>query len=127
MAKVVECSIIIKDDFNNVFIVQRKTKKNEPKLWYSVGKKVRGKESEEKCISRAVKEDLKSIIFNLERIGEVLNKERDEICAVYKGELKERVTYGNDIFDGKWLSAKEIDECDLAQGEKEKILMYINR
>ena len=43
MAKVVECSIIIKDDFNNVFIVQRKTKKNEPKLWYSVGKKVRGK------------------------------------------------------------------------------------
>lgn len=27
MAKVVECSIIIKDDFNNVFIVQRKTKK----------------------------------------------------------------------------------------------------
>ena len=116
MAKVVECSIIIKDDFNNVFIVQRKTKKNEPKFWYSVGKKVRGKESEEKCISRAVKEDLKSIIFNLERI-----------CAVYKGELKERVTYGNDIVDGKWLSAKEIDECDLAQGEKEKILMYINR
>lgn len=47
MAKVVECSIIIKDDFNNVFIVQRKTKKIEPKFRYSVGKSKR-KESEEK-------------------------------------------------------------------------------
>lgn len=127
MAKVTECSIIIKDDFNNVFVVQRKTKKSEPKLWYSVGKKVRGKESEEKCISRAVKEDLKSIVFNLERIGEILNKERDELCAVYKGELKERVKYGNDIIDGKWLSINEIDEYELASEEKEKILMYINR
>lgn len=127
MAKITECSIIIKDDFNNVFVVERKTKKNEPKLWYNVGKKVRGKESEEKCISRAVKEDLKSIVFNLERLGEVLNKDKDEVCAVYKGELKERVTYGNDIVDGKWLSINEIDMCELESGEKEKILMYINR
>ena len=86
MAKITECSIIIKDDFNNVFIAQRRTKKNEPKLWYVIGRKVRGKETEEKCISRAIKEDLKSIIFNLEQVAEILNEELNEICAVYKGE-----------------------------------------
>lgn len=127
MAKITECSIIIKDDFNNVFIAQRKTKKNEPKLWYVIGRKVRGRETEEKCISRAIKEDLKSIIFNLEQVSEILNKELDEICVVYKGELKERVTYGNDIVDGRWISLREIDQYEFASGEKEKLLMYFNQ
>ena len=71
MGRIAECSVIIKDDFNNIFIVRRKTKRNEPKLWYIVGKKIRWKETEEKCIARAIKDDLKSIIFNLEKLGEI--------------------------------------------------------
>ncbi|WP_322392386.1 hypothetical protein, partial [Clostridium perfringens] len=107
--------------------IQRKTKKNEPKFWYTIGRKLRGRETEEKCISRAIKEDLKSIIFNLEQVAEILNEELNEIRVVYKGELKERVTYGNDIADGKWISLIEIDQYEFAQGEKEKLLMYFNK
>ena len=94
MGRIAECSVIIKDDFNNIFIVRRKTKRNEPKLWYIVGKKIRGKETEEKCIARAIKDDLKSIIFNLEKLGEIkISAEKDELCAVYLGQLKEKIVY----------------------------------
>ena len=123
MGRIAECSVIIKDDFNNIFIVRRKTKRNEPKLWYIVGKKIRGKETEEKCIARAIKDDLKSIIFDLEKLGEIkISAEKDELCAVYLGQLKEKIVYGNDIVEGKWVSAKELENYDLAEYEKEKIL-----
>ncbi len=126
MSKVAECSVIIKDDFNNVFIVRKKTKKNQPQLWYTVGRKIRGRENEEKCIARAVKDDLKSIVFNLIRIGEyILDEDLNEVCAVYEGGLKEKVVYGTDIAEGKWISANELDNYDFADGEKEKILMNI--
>lgn len=126
MSKIAECSVIIKDDFNNIFIVRRKTKRNQPQLWYIVGKKIKGRETEEKCITRAVKDDLKSIVFNMEKIGEtIINKELDEFCAIYSGELKEKVVYGTDIVEGKWVSAKDLENYDLAEGEKEKISLYI--
>lgn len=126
MSKVAECSIIIKDDFNNIFIVRKKTKKNQPRLWYIVGRKIRGREIEEKCISRAVKDDLKSIVFNLVRVGEyILDENLNEVCAVYEGVLKEKVVYGSDIVEGRWISTNELDNFDFADGEKEKILMHI--
>jgi len=128
MSKNSECSVIIKDDFDNIFIVRRKTKRNEPKLWYTVGKKIRGRETEEKCVARAVKDDLKSIVFNLEKIGETLiNKGLGETCAIYMGELKEKIVYGTDIVEGKWVSRKDLENYDLAEGEKEKILCYISK
>ena len=128
MSKVTECSLIIKDDFNNMFIIRRKTKRNQPQLWYNVGKRIKGKETEEKCIAKAVKDDLKSIVFNLERIGEIKSsEENDELCAIYIAELKEKVVYGTDIAEGKWVSARELEHYCLAEGEKEKVLCYINR
>lgn len=127
MNKIAQCSVIIKDDFNNIFIVRRKTKRNQPQLWYTVGKKLKGRETEEKCIAKAVKDDLKSIVFNLERIAEVkISEESDESCAIYIAELKEKVVYGTDIAEGKWISVKELDTYSFAEGEKEKILSYIN-
>jgi NUDIX domain len=125
MAKITECSIIIKDDFNNVFIVQRKTKKNEPKLWYIIARKLRGKETAEKCISRAIKEDLKSIVFNLEQLSEELNE--GLVSLLYKGEIKERITYGNDIVEGRWISLNEIYQYEFAPGEREKLLIYYDK
>ena len=128
MSKVTACSLIIKDDFNNIFIVKRKTKKNQPQLWYNVGRKIKGKETEEKCVAKAVKDDLKSIVFNLERIGEIKSsEENDEVCAIYIAELKEKVVYGTEIEEGKWVSIRELDDYSLAKGEKEKVLCYINR
>ncbi|WP_300385247.1 hypothetical protein [Clostridium sp.] len=126
MAKIIECSIIIKDDFKNVFIVQRKSKRKEPKLWYLLGKKVKGKETEEKCINKAIKEDLKAIIFNLKPIFE-LDINDLESCLVYQGELKERIVYGTEIIDGKWISEREIDNYDFAPYEKEKLIEYFKK
>lgn len=125
MNKIAECSVIIKDDFNNIFLVMKKTKKNEPKLWYSVGRKIKGKESEEKCVARAIKDELKSIVFNVERLGEVINIS-NEVCAVFKGELKEKVVLGKDVVEGKWVSVLDIDKFDLAPDEKEKIDLFLN-
>ena len=128
MNKITECSIIIKDDFNNIFLVRRKTKKNQPVLWYTVGKKLKGRETEEKCIARAVKDDLKSIVFNVEKIGEtIVNEELGEVSSVYIGELKEKVVYGNDIVEGKWIRLEDLKNYDLADGEEEKISIYLNR
>lgn len=125
MNKIAECSVIIKDDFNNIFLVMKKTKKNEPKLWYNVGRKIKGRESEEKCVTRAIKDDLKSIVFNVERLGEVINIS-NEVCAVLKGELKEKIVLGKDIVEGKWVSISDIDKFNLAPDEKEKLDLFLN-
>lgn len=126
MANIMECSIVIKDDFKNVFIIQKKAKKKEPKLWYLVGKKIKGKETTEKCINKAIKEDLKTIIFNLEPVFE-LDINDSETCLVYEGELKERVVYGTEIVDGKWVSEREIDNYEFAPYEKEKLIKYFKK
>ncbi|VYU01883.1 hypothetical protein [Clostridium tertium] len=126
MNKVAECSVIIKDDFNNIFLVMKKTKKNAPKYWYSVSRKIKGKESEEKCVTRAIKDDLKSIVFNLDRIGEITNSITNEKCAVFKGELKEKVILGKDLEEGKWVSISEVHNYDLAPDEKEKLKLFFD-
>lgn len=124
MRKVVECSVIIKDDFNNIFIVKRKTKKSEPKYWYTVGKKIKGRESEEKCIARAIKDDLKSIVFNLRKIGEVENNVLEGITSLYVGELKEKIVLGNDIEEGKWIKVDDIDQYEFEENEYKKVLLF---
>lgn len=128
MNKITECSIIIKDDFNNIFLVRRKTKKNQPILWYTVGRKLKGRETEEKCIARAVKDDLKSIVFNVKKIGEtIINEALGETSSVYIGELKEKVVYGNDVAEGRWIRLEDLKNYDLAKGEEEKISAYLNK
>ena len=63
MGKVVRCSIIIYDDFDNVLIAER-GKKNE-RTWGIFGKEIKGKETDEKCINKAIDKDLKCTIFDL--------------------------------------------------------------
>ena len=124
MSKVVECSIIIKDDFNNIFIIKRKTKKNQPKYWYTVGRKIKGKESEEKCIARAIKDDLKYIVFNLVKLGEIENKELEGNTSIYTGELKEKIVLGKDVEEGKWIKVDNIDEYEFEENELKKVLLF---
>ncbi|GAB6167828.1 hypothetical protein JCM1393_02880 [Clostridium carnis] len=127
MAKIIGCSIIIKDDFNNVLIARKKVKKNEPKLWYIFGRTLRGKETTEKCINRAIKEDLKSIIFDLAPLKEyVVDETTLDSYLLYTGSIKERVTTHADIVECKWVSERNLDDYDFAQGEKEKIISYYN-
>ena len=124
MRKVVECSIIIKDDFDNIFIIKRKTKKSEPKYWHTVGRKVKGKESEEKCIARAIKDDLKSIVFNLVKLGDIEGKEINEITSVYTGELKEKIVLGKDVEEGKWIKIDDINNYEFEGQELKKLVLF---
>ena len=55
MGSLVKCSIIIYDDFGNVLLAER-GKKNE-RTWGLFGKDIKGKETDEKCISKAIDKD----------------------------------------------------------------------
>ena len=76
-------------------------------------------------MARAIKDDLKSIVFNVERLGEVTNIS-NEVCAVFKGELKEKIILGKDLVEGKWVSISDIDKFNLAPDEKEKLNLFLN-
>ena len=54
MAKISTCTLIIRDDFKNVLILQKKVKKGEVDSFSLLTQKLRGRESEEKCVNRAV-------------------------------------------------------------------------
>ncbi|ATD54514.1 NUDIX domain-containing protein [Clostridium chauvoei] len=126
MGKTIGCSIIIKDDFNNMLIVTKKVKKSQPNLWYLVGRNLRGKETTEKCINRAVKDDLKVNIFDLKIVDEYKISE-DENFIIYTGNVKESINIGKDIVQYKWINKESVDSYDFAENEKEKILAYLNK
>ena len=55
MSNISKCSIIIYDDFNNILICKKGKLKNEHNIpWILFGKELKGKETEEKCITKAV-------------------------------------------------------------------------
>ena len=95
MAKGDICKIIIKDDFNNVLILQKKTKKDEISKWVLVSSELKGRESDEKAANRAVKDDLKIIVFDLEKIKE--EEINEKLLMVYTGSIRERVICADSI------------------------------
>ena len=126
MGKIVGCSVVIKDDFNNILIVQKKVKRNEPKLWYLVGRTLRGKETTEKCITRAVKDDLKVNVFDLKIIDEYKIND-DENILLYTGNIKESINTGKDITLYKWIGIDNLNSYEFAEGEKERLLSCFNK
>lgn len=114
------CSVIIKDDFNNILIAKRKGKKSCENLWYIFERKIRAKETPEKCAHRIIKEDLKTIVFDLNKLCD-LNICEDEIFSVFTGSLKEKFTYGTNITACKWINKNDLRNYTFADGELEKI------
>lgn len=107
MAKVVGCALIVKDDFNNVLILQDKVKRGEPEKWTLLNQKIKGKETEEKCINRCVKDALKTVVFDLERVKEYLIND-DEAITLYSGSLKDRIVLDKKYKDYKWIGLRQI-------------------
>ena len=70
MNKEVGCTLLIKDDFNNVLVLNKKVKREKNKLASLLSGKSREKKSDEKCIDRTVKDVLKSIPFETKFVGE---------------------------------------------------------
>lgn len=119
MTKIVSCTLIIKDDFNNVLILKKKAKRGQEETWSLLTQKLRGKESDEKCLNRAMKDIFKSIIFNLEEFNEYeLNQEDGESTKVYLGDLKERFVLDKSYDEAKWISKNDLDKYNFEELHK---------
>ncbi len=120
MSCVKSCSVIVKDDFNNILIAKRKGKKSERNLWYIFDRNIKGRETPEKCANRIIKEDLKTIIFDLKEICDFKGNE-EESLRLFSGILKEKITCGTNITTFKWVNKNELSDYTFAEGEIEKI------
>jgi len=126
MGQVVKCSIIICDDFNAVLIANRgKGKKSLQKIWSIFGKDIKGKETMEQCINKAVDKDLKCTLFDITPFKEyVFDEDAGEATQVYTGKVKEYLTPHKDIKEIRWITERELDKYEFSGGEKKVLLEY---
>lgn len=123
MSKVVSCSLIIRDDFNNVLLLKKKVKRGQIEEWSLLNQKKRSKEEHEKTIHRGVKDILKSIVFELEPINEYSINE-DESAMVYLGILKEKITLDKNYKEAKWINVNDIDNFEINNLDKKILKDY---
>lgn len=126
MGQVVKCSIIICDDFKAVLIASRgKGKKNLQKLWSIFGKDIKGKETTEQCINKAVDKDLKCTLFDLNPFKEYIFEEGSgDTLLVYTGKVKEYLTPHKDIQCIRWITERELDNYEFVGYEKELLIEF---
>lgn len=125
MKKIVACSLIVEDDFKNLLIIQKKVKKNSINLWQILQKDIKGKQTQEKTISKMVQRELNCVIFDLHPFKEyVMDEEKEEILIVYTGKLKERLTLHKDYAYYKWISKNELDQYEFIPEHKNILLDY---
>lgn len=122
MNKVTRCEVIIRDDFNNVLIVQKKVKKNEPKPWSILGKEIRAKEAEEDCIIRIVETEVKSVATNIVKVCEYETTEGK--VGVYECVLIEIPSLHKSIADKSWVSEKNLDNYELSENHRKSISIF---
>lgn len=105
--------VIIKDDFKNVLLLQKKVKRTEPKVWYLIDGEVKGKGTEEKAVDKMIKKSINSILFNKEVFKEYKIDDSDDILRVYTGQLKERIVLHKDYTQSKWIGLRDLDGLDI--------------
>lgn len=125
MEKVLRCSILIVDDFNNVLVAERGKGKNAIKTWGLFGKEIKGKEDAEKCIIKAVDKDIKCNIFDLKPFKEYFN-EQEEGLKVFKGTIKEYMTCHKTINTIKWIGKNDVEKYQFNQEDKRIIKDFFN-
>lgn len=127
MAKVVSCSLIIKDDFHNVLILKKKVKRGETETWSILTQKLRGKESHDKCLTRCAKDILKSVVFDVEPFKEfVFDEENDENIMVYTGRIKEKIILDKNYKDSAWIGVRNLDNYNFSDFDKKVLTEYFN-
>lgn len=122
MDKVTRCEVIIRDDFNNVLIIQKKVKKNEPKPWSILGKEIRAKETEEECVNRILESEVKSVGANLIKVCEYQSEEGR--VAVYQCILIETPALHKSISDRSWISQKNLENYELSENHRNSISIF---
>ena len=74
MVKITGCILVVMDDFKNVLLLKLKTKRGQEEKWSLISRKLKGKEDCEKCIEKALKTSIKTLIFDLNKVKEVAIK-----------------------------------------------------
>lgn len=113
-------SIVIRDDFNNILLVQKKGKKTEPKLWHFLQCEVKGKATPDVAIVKEVSKMLKVTIFDME-----LSEENGEEY-IYSGIIREGIVTHTNISETKWIKKADLKNYDFAEESKE-ILEYLTK
>lgn len=124
MGKITRCSIIIYDDFGNVLIAERGKKTD--RTWGIFGKEIKGKETEEKCIFKAVDKDIRCTVFDLEPFNEYKLTE-EESLKVFTGSVKEYITCHKSINDIKWITEKEVENYKFNDEDSKILKDFFNR
>ena len=126
MTQIVSCSIIICDDFNAVLIANRgKGKKGSQNPWSIFSKDIKGKETTEQCIMKAIDKDLKCTLFDLTTFKEyTFDTESGNASLIYTGKVKEYLTPHKDINKIKWITERELDQYEFAGVEKDILLDF---
>lgn len=127
MSDIVKCLIVIYDDFNNVLIAERGKGKKVIKEWGIFGKNIKGKETEDKCISKAVDKDIKCTIFDLKPFKTYVLNDQDQKIQVYTGTIKEYITCHRTINSLKWIGKSEVDSYLFNEEEKQILKDFFNR
>ncbi|HEY5525479.1 MAG TPA: hypothetical protein VIK26_09130 [Clostridium sp.] len=128
MAKIIACSLIIKDDFNNVLILNKKVKRGEVETWSILNQTLKGKESHDKCITRCAKDILKSLVFEVEPLKEyIVDKEADESIMVYTGKIRERFMLDIKKYkDSKWIGLRNLQDYNFVDYEEQILKDFYN-
>ena len=71
-------------------MIAERGKRNE-RTWGIFGKEIKGKETEEKCISKVVDKDIKCTIFDLKPFKEYVLEDEKKL-KVFTGGVKEYIT-----------------------------------
>lgn len=125
MAKGDFCKILIRDDFKNVLVVQKKGKKNEIiDTWTIVSKTLKARESEEKAVHRIIKEELKTIVFDLEKIKE--EEKEENMMIVFLGTIKERISSNDSVANLKWINKNELETIKIDSKDLEILKEYFD-
>lgn len=126
MSTIIGCALIVKDDFKNVLILQKKVKRGEEEAWCLITSKLRGKETLEKSINRGVKDSIKALAFDLEELDEVIvNEETNESLKVFVANIKEKPMLDKLYVDYRWVNKNQIDNYNLQQYEKDILKKYL--
>lgn len=120
MSEIVGCTLVIKDDFNNVLVLKKKVKKGEAQQFCLINNKIRGKETTEKCINRGIKDTIKCIVFDMEPVKEiVVDKDNGHKHLLYVGNIKEKPVLEKGYTDFTWISKRQLDSYNLQDFEKD--------
>ncbi len=128
MGSIVKSTIVIYDDFKNVLVAERGKGKNTPKQWGLFGKELKGKETAERAIIKAIDKDIKCTIFDLDTFKEYrIEDDSDKMVQVYTGTIKEYITCHKSINTVKWINKNEIENYNFSEEDMKILKDYFER